>query len=191
MKTLANYSRVLGITQLCLFVLGLVYISVVPLFGWRTLASVHNYYFAVVGSISWVMTAIWFVLVYRLYEPKQIPFAVLCLSLAVCVVKCLLECNIGLVIGPTAIAVVKWTIEIAFMVSLLWLWSEYQTRTKVYMLMFTILPLVANLCRLWAFHAHMERYIISLFGLIDSVALFAGMAFFIRFGKQCMSSEAN
>lgn len=187
MKTLASFSKALGLTQLCLFVGGLLFFSLAAIFEWRSVIGVQHYYYGVIGVITWLMMALWFWFLYRFFEPKRIPVAVLCTGIAACLIKCLLEGNIYLLVGSPATAIMKWIAEIALLIVFLWLWKEYSKPAKVYILIFTLMPLIANLCRLWGRHADLAPSLISLFGLLDALSIFFGIAFFLRFSKQLQS----
>ena len=189
MKTLSSYSKVLGFTQLCLFVGGLFFLTLAGILDWSMPAHSLQYYYGVTDVITWLMIALWFWLIYRSFAPPKLPLSVLCIAVAACLIKCALDANIYLLVGTTATGIMKWISEIAFLISFLWLWKEYCTPAKIYVSIFTFMPLIANLCRLCAHHTNMGPTYISLFGLLDALSLFFGIAFFLRFAKQLKRSQ--
>ena len=189
MKTLYSYSKALGFTQLCLFVGGLIFFTLVSILDWSLPAHSLQYYYGVTGVITWLMIAVWFWLIYRFFEPQKLPQTVLCIAVAACLIKCALDANIYLLVGATATTIMRWMADSALLIAFLRLWKKYCTPAKIYISFFTILPLVADLCRFCAHHTHMDPTYITLFGLLDALAIFFGIAFFLRFAKQIKRSQ--
>ena len=188
MKTLSSYSKALGFTQLCLFFGGLIFFTLVSIFEGSLPAHSLQYYYGVTGVVTWLMTALWFVLVFRFFEPQKLPQTVLCIALAACLIKCALDANIYFLVGTTATTIMRWIADSALLIAFLWLWKEYCTPAKIYVAIFAILPLIANVCRLCARHADIAPHLITLFSLLDALAIFFGIAFFLRFARQLKRS---